>query len=121
MLTLPIKKKWFDMIKSGEKKEEYREIKPYYDSRFKNYIPSIPSCGNFKITYDSSFLLTSLYELIEDKIIFKNGYSKNSPQIKCKIKIKKDFGKEEWGAEPGKLYYVLKILSVEEVKNGIVD
>ena len=28
MLTLPIKKKWFDMIKSGEKKEEYREIKP---------------------------------------------------------------------------------------------
>ena len=34
MLTLPIKKKWFDMIKSGEKKEEYREIKPYYDIRF---------------------------------------------------------------------------------------
>lgn len=34
MLTLPIKKKWFDMIVSGEKKEEYREIKPYYDSRF---------------------------------------------------------------------------------------
>ena len=25
MLTLPIKKKWFDMIVSGEKKEEYRE------------------------------------------------------------------------------------------------
>ena len=33
MLILPIKKKWFDMILSGEKKEEYREIKPYYDSR----------------------------------------------------------------------------------------
>ena len=27
MLTLPIKKQWFDMILSGEKKEEYREIK----------------------------------------------------------------------------------------------
>ena len=36
MLILPIKKKWFDMIVSGEKKEEYREIKPYYDSRFMN-------------------------------------------------------------------------------------
>lgn len=36
MLTLPIKKKWFDMIISGEKKEEYREIKPYYDTRFMN-------------------------------------------------------------------------------------
>ncbi len=28
MLVLPIKKKWFDMICSGEKKEEYREGKP---------------------------------------------------------------------------------------------
>lgn len=27
MLILPIKRKWFDMIKSGEKKEEYREKK----------------------------------------------------------------------------------------------
>ena len=27
MLTLPIKKQWYDMILSGEKKEEYREIK----------------------------------------------------------------------------------------------
>ena len=34
MLTLPIKKKWFDMILSGEKKEEYREIKPYWFIRF---------------------------------------------------------------------------------------
>lgn len=29
MLTLPIKKKWFDMIRNDEKKEEYREIKLY--------------------------------------------------------------------------------------------
>lgn len=36
MLTLPIKKKWFDMILSGEKKEEYREIKEYYETRFQN-------------------------------------------------------------------------------------
>ena len=34
MLILPIKKKWFDMIASGEKKEEYREIKTYWTSRF---------------------------------------------------------------------------------------
>ena len=33
MLILPIKKKWFDMIKLGEKKEEYREIKPYWTKR----------------------------------------------------------------------------------------
>ena len=38
MLTLPIKKKWFGMILSGEKKEECREIKPYYILRFANAI-----------------------------------------------------------------------------------
>lgn len=37
MLTIPIKKKWYDMILSGEKKEEYREIKPYWEVRFGNW------------------------------------------------------------------------------------
>lgn len=41
MLILTIKKKWFDMIKSGEKKEEYREINRYYDSRFDNICDEI--------------------------------------------------------------------------------
>ena len=63
MLTLPIKKKWFDMIKSGVKKEEYREIKPYYDSRFFN-------------EYKRNNNKTCFY------VIFKNGYYKNSPSIK---------------------------------------
>ena len=48
-------------------------------------------------------------------IIFRNGYSKNSPSIKCEVEITTDYGKSEWGAEPDKEYYVLKILSVEEV------
>lgn len=95
MLTLPIKKKWFDMILSGEKKEEYREIKPYYETRFKVY---------------------SEHESMFENIILRNGYSNNSPSIKCYVEIKIGYGKEEWGAEPNKLYYVLKILSVEEVK-----
>lgn len=35
MLTLPIKKKWFDMIFSGDKKEEYRKLSEYYATRFR--------------------------------------------------------------------------------------
>lgn len=99
MLTLPIKKKWFDMIKSGEKKEEYREIKPYYDSRFKNLLRI--ELGKFKD---------------EEYVLFRNGYASNSPTIKCKVYIRYGYGKPEWGAEPNKEYYVLKILSVEEVE-----
>ncbi len=97
MLILPIKKKWFDMIKSGVKKEEYREIKPYYDIRFFN---------EWKRTKRTDF-----------DVVFRNGYNKNSPSIKCHISLYKGLPtKKGWGAEPNKLYYVLKILSVEEVK-----
>ncbi len=33
MLIFPLKKQWYEKIKSGEKKIEYREIKPYWRSR----------------------------------------------------------------------------------------
>lgn len=89
MLVLPIKKKWFDMIASGEKKEEYRERKPYYDVRLPKYF-------NGKAEF----------------VIFRNGYSKKSPQIKCLCRLKVDTGEKKWGAEQGKMYYVLKILQV---------
>ena len=106
MLTLPIKKKWFDMIKSGEKKEEYREIKPYWFIRFKN---------NLEV-YEYDWLGDSV-EISKGKgtVIFKNGYQKNAPKIKCEIEITTGYGKKEWGAKLSELYYVLKILSVEEV------
>lgn len=103
MLTLPIKKKWFDMIKSGEKKEEYREIKPYYNSRLgvRLIIQELINGSNAKFI---------------SNIMFRNGYGKDRPTILCKCEISKGYGKEEWGAEPNKLYYVLRILDVEEIK-----
>jgi ASC-1-like (ASCH) protein len=33
MLIFPLKKEWFDKIKSGEKTIEYREVKPYWSKR----------------------------------------------------------------------------------------
>lgn len=101
MLVLPIKKKWFDMIKSGEKKEEYREYKQYYITRFNNILDNPSQKG------------TVFY------VIFKNGYGKNAPKIKCQVDLflaetKHDI-QVEWGAKPDTLYYILKILSVEEL------
>ena len=34
ILNLPLKAKWYKMIESGIKTEEYREIKPYWIKRF---------------------------------------------------------------------------------------
>ena len=92
MIILPIKRKWFDLIKSGVKTEEYREIKPYYDSRFKRYF------GN-KVC-----------------IMLRNGYSRNSPSLMCDVIIKKGIGKSEWGA-PDEECYILEILKVFGVKD----
>lgn len=105
MLVLPIKKKWFDMIVSGEKTEEYREIKPYYDSRFKRYMPRPTSFRNE-------------YIAAQFDIIFRNGYEHNSPSVKCKCIVDIGKGKERWGAIPNQRYYVLKILKVLEVREN---
>ncbi|MEI3530663.1 MAG: ASCH domain-containing protein [Bacilli bacterium] len=107
MLTLPIKKKWFDMIKASEKLEEYREIKPYWTKRFENNLNEVTLNMNYRYP---------IIESAKGTVIFKNGYQKNAPKIRCKINLKINIGKIEWGAEPNKEYYVLKILSVEEVK-----
>lgn len=37
ILDLVLKHKWYDMIDRGEKKEEYREIKPYWEKRLLDY------------------------------------------------------------------------------------
>jgi hypothetical protein len=104
MLTLPIKKKWFDMILSGEKKEEYREIKPYYDARFLTLF----GC----IWVGKELVRTPLAEIKREKvqkIAFRNGYGKDAPMILADCELRVGKGREEWGAEPGKDYYILSI------------
>jgi len=115
MLILPIKRKWFDMILRKEKLEEYREIKPYYKTRFYNAIKKELD----KETFAQQVTAVVLYgNTVMLDVIFRNGYSKNSPQIKCKCIYKgKGKGRQEWGAEPNKEYYILEILEILEVQN----
>ena len=99
MLTLTIKKKWFDMICSGEKKEEYREISQYYYRRFARYLGWQLINGEKK--KDEFFCC------------LRNGYDMTSPFVVVRCTVGVGTGKPEWGAEAGKEYYVLKILSFE--------
>lgn len=92
MLTLPIKKQWFDMIVEGIKKEEYRSLTPRYAVMFKN-----------AAKLDNVF-----------KCRLRNGYMSNSPSaiITCSYHI--GHGRPEWGAVENVDYFVLTILSVEK-------
>ena len=101
MLVLPIKRKWFDMILSGEKKEEYRDISAYWITRLHKYFP---------MYLHSCFPTGGVAECVK----FRNGYRKDSPSFcaLCELVDVRE-GRPEWGAEPGKKYYVLKIIEIK--------
>lgn len=99
MLILPIKKKWYDMILAGEKKEEYRDIKPYYKSRLENLFPFVGD------------------EQYREKICFRNGYSNSSPSFIAECSLRIGTGRTEWGAEQERQYYVLKIHEIIAMDN----
>lgn len=109
MLTLPIKKKWFDMILSGEKKEEYREIKPYYEKRFNNILRNNPRAFDSKGTLNE-WLITDIKYILP--VRFRNGYSLESPSFIANCRLTIGTGRQEWGAELGKRYYILTIQDI---------
>lgn len=111
-LDLVLKKKWYDMIASGEKTEEYREIKPYWIVRMMEEV-----CHDTALFYEYNehLLKNALYHGSMkfrdfDKVTFHLGYAKNRPSMTFAIKeIVIDEGKEEWGAFPGKTYFVVRL------------
>ena len=113
MIILPIKKMWFDMILSGEKKEEYREIKPYYESRLPKNFGYFLSNGELQPAYIFDGVSQSSIESNHEiDVMFRNGYSKNSPSFIAKCSLSIGVGKEEWGAEKDKRYFILTVREI---------
>jgi len=84
ILHLTLKKRWFDLISSGVKKEEYRELKPYWHKR----------------------LLNHLYDFIQ----FRNGYAPEAPTILVELLgLSSGLGITEWGAPDGVSVYILRL------------
>lgn len=122
VLILPIKKKWFDMIRYGEKLEEYRDIKPYYEVRFQNHFGLIlienQKSGITKLLQGEDVPEEIRKEPVQE-IIFRNGYGKNAPQILAKCSIRIGHGRTDWGAEEGKQYFILEI--IEKISYGALQ
>ena len=62
VLTLRINRTWFDKIKSGEKNTEYRQVKPYYQSRIegKNLTHCRLIAGYFKDAPEMTLSIKSI-------------------------------------------------------------
>ena len=65
ILHLTLKKKWFDAVASGQKKEEYREDKLYWRKRLSYKYPGLEYAAYKKF----------------DRVLFTNGYGKNRPSV----------------------------------------
>lgn len=89
VLHLTLKKQWFDMIASGQKREEYREIKPHWNR----------------------ILNMKQYEAIR----FRNGYRPDSPTMLIRLNtIMTGLGIVEWGAPPAQRVYILSLGEILE-------
>ena len=109
-LTLFLKKKWFDMIASGEKTEEYREIKPYWEKRLLDY-DAINR--DYEMLMFRRFMVGKGVNPLEyprgfTHVRFHRGYTKITMTFEIDS-ITFGKGKEEWGAELGKMYFVIKL------------
>ena len=106
-LTLPLKKKWFDMIKSGEKKEEYRDTNYYWVARLLKNARN-PISGNFESPDGRTFVKE--FKRF-DTLVFTLGYPKADDTERRLVfknpSIRIGEGKPEWGAKAGKLYFVI--------------
>lgn len=65
-------------------------------------------CGGTWIKCSEIGLLECEKDEVQE-ITFRNGYGKDSPSFIAKCTLSIGEGKAEWGAEPGKKYFVLTI------------
>lgn len=104
VLTLSVKKEWFDKIVSNEKKEEYREIKPYWIKRLTT---------NCEVVYDvvsETYCGKVLYRPYTH-VLFINGYGDDKPRIEKEIEsIDIDRPKKGWCPDDflGKEFFIIK-------------
>lgn len=112
-LQMSLKTKWFEMTKAGIKTEDYREITPYWCKRLLSYFKD--KQGSISDGKQLLFFIPN-----EDTPIFNNfdfnimtlGYPKSTDTERI-LKFEHNgieigYGKEEWGAEPNKLYFIIK-------------
>ena len=116
ILDLSLTYKWYDMIASGEKKEEYREIKDYWTKRFidmkavehEQYIRnSIDSFLREIITLDGA--LKYYPKEHYNAVCFHRGQGgKQTMLIECKG-ISVGYGNPAWGAPADKRVFIIKL------------
>ena len=124
-LHLSLKEKWFRMIQSGEKREEYREITPYWMKRLCYLLVNRGDGWIDRYTMTEGEARNVIEHLDEDlrngnieirsftDVHFTLGYPKADDAARHMTRQIADItigtGRPEWGAVEGKQYFVIKL------------
>jgi hypothetical protein len=103
VLYLTLKANFYDMIEAGIKTEEYREIKKFWVTRL---------ADTFIHQHDEDDKRYIFKPVEFTHVHFARGghFGKNIPQMRLELKgIEIREGKPEWGAEPHKHYFIIKL------------
>ena len=99
-LHLSLKKEWYNMIESGIKTEEYREIKPFWCKRLiHDYDECMEEFGAI-IFDDKNF---KQYDVVK----FSYGYTNRTMTFEIE-NISVGYGNKEWGA-PDNIVFTIKL------------
>lgn len=112
ILHLTLKKKWFDMILSGEKKEEYREFKGYWINRLGYFYQSSSGC------LDGGYWNEEMKNL-PDLICFTNGYGAHRPSFIIRVNdwYLKESKHPEWGGDTENKQFIFSLGEIVSTKN----
>lgn len=121
-LDLVLKGKWYDMIESGEKPEEYRNIIPFWCNRLLlarpcphgfDFIRKSADWWDHKLNMMSkSELACQIGNLIDfqkyDQVTFHRGYTNRTMTFEIGSMMI-GTGNPNWGAEEGNEYFVIRL------------
>lgn len=114
-LQLSLKTNWFQLTKKGVKTEDYREINEYWAKRFfslckddMNYSDLVRFLkGELESQYYADNIQLKSFDINKMTL----GYPKSSDKERIieleHLGIKIGTGNPEWGAEIGKLYFII--------------
>lgn len=120
ILDLPLKKEWYEMIESGVKTEEYREIKPYWYTRFYQRKKVFLDFAGKLNMVDGEYACH-----INNRDILKRGFSDNEPKPFTHIRFRYGYtkrtmlfellgirvgrGNPDWGAPKDRDVFILML------------
>ena len=103
ILYLTLKAKFYDMIEAGIKREEYREMKPFWIKR-------LVECIDYELGFRQLNATVKFKDFTHVHFARGGHFGSSLPQMRWELKeIVIGEGKEEWGAEKNKSYFVIKL------------